>query len=88
MVFKRSVGALPQRAASHYRCSNVVYIRIHMGNLSLTSSSNISFNQHERQFFRQLEDELIQKTRMSKSACYKQALLEYHARLTQSVTIR
>lgn len=55
---------------------------------SAISSSNISFSSREAQFFRQLENELIQKTRMSKSACYKQALLEYHARLTQSAIIR
>ena len=35
-----------------------------------------------------LEEELMKKTKMSKSGCYKQALLEYHARLTQSASIR
>ena len=29
-----------------------------------------------------LEEELMKRTKMSKSGCYKQALLEYHARLT------
>ena len=35
-----------------------------------------------------LEEELMKKTKMSKSGCYEQALLEYHARLTQSASIR
>ncbi len=34
------------------------------------------------------QDELMKRTKMSKSGCYKQALLEYHARLTQSAVIR
>ena len=51
-------------------------------------TSNISFSQREKTFFHRLEEELMKKTKMSKSGCYKQALLEYHARLTQSASIR
>ena len=43
----------------------------------------ISFSQREKTFFHRLEEELMKRTKMSKSGCYKQALLEYHARLTQ-----
>jgi len=32
--------------------------------------------------------ELMKRTKMSKSGGYKQALLEYHAKLTQSTVIR
>ena len=39
-------------------------------------------------FINRLEEELMKRTKMSKSGCYKQALLEYHARLTQSASIR
>jgi len=53
-----------------------------------TPTSNISFSQREKNFFHRLEEELKKKTKMSKSGCYKQALLEYHARLTQSAIIR
>ena len=53
-----------------------------------TPTSNISFNQREKSFFHRLEVELMKKTKMSKSGCYKQALLEYHARLMQSAVIR
>ena len=51
-------------------------------------TSNISFSQGEKTFFHRLEEELMKKTKMSKSGCYKQALLEYHAKLTQSAAIR
>ncbi|QNJ18687.1 hypothetical protein SynA1825c_00350 [Synechococcus sp. A18-25c] len=53
-----------------------------------TPTSNISFSQREKTFFHRLEEELMKRTKMSKSGCYKQALLEYHARLTQSAAIR
>tara|TARA_B100000073_G_scaffold246063_1_gene206527 strand:- start:367 stop:540 length:174 start_codon:yes stop_codon:yes gene_type:complete len=53
-----------------------------------TLTSNISFSQREKAFFHRLEQELMKTTKMSKSGCYKQALLEYHARLTQSASIR
>tara|TARA_B100000959_G_scaffold193994_1_gene202925 strand:+ start:381 stop:551 length:171 start_codon:yes stop_codon:yes gene_type:complete len=53
-----------------------------------TPTSNISFSQREKPFFHRLEEELMKTTKMSKSGCYKQALLEYHARLTQSAAIR
>jgi hypothetical protein len=53
-----------------------------------TPTSNISFSQREKTFFHRLEEELMKRTKMSKSACYKQALLDYHARLTQSAPIR
>ena len=39
-------------------------------------------------FINRLEEELMKRTKMSKSACYEQAMLEYHARLIQSATIR
>ena len=51
-------------------------------------TSNISFSQREKTCFHRLEEELMKRTKMSKSGCYKQALLEYHARLTQSAAIR
>tara|TARA_Y100001933_G_C18974507_1_gene554035 strand:- start:852 stop:1025 length:174 start_codon:yes stop_codon:yes gene_type:complete len=53
-----------------------------------TPTSNISFSQREKIFFHRLEEELMTRAKMSKSGCYKQALLEYHARLTQSAAIR
>ena len=51
-------------------------------------TSNISFSQREKTFFHRLEEELMKRTKMRKSGCYKQALLENHARLTQSAAIR
>ena len=53
-----------------------------------TPASIISFSQREKTFFRHLGQELIKTTKMSKSGCYKQVLLEYHARSTQSAVIR
>ena len=35
-----------------------------------------------------LEEVLMKRAKMSKSACYEQALLKYHARLTQLAVIR
>jgi hypothetical protein len=53
-----------------------------------TPTSNIFFSQREKIFLHRLEQELMKRTKMSKPGCYKQALLEYHARLTQSAVIR
>ena len=39
-------------------------------------------------FINRLEEELMKRAKMSKSACYEQALLKYHARLTQLAVIR
>jgi len=45
-----------------------------------TPSSNVSFNSREVTYFRALEQDLLRKTRMTKSAVYKQALKEYHGK--------
>ena len=49
-------------------------------NQTKTPSSNISFNSREVLYFRALEQDLVRKTRMTKSAVYKQALKEYHGK--------
>ena len=50
--------------------------------------NNIYFSQREKTFFHRLEEELMMRSKRSKSGCHKQALLEYHARLTQSAAVR
>jgi len=59
-----------------------------MKSMLKTLTSNISFNQREKSFFHRLEEGLMNKAKMNKSACYKQSLLEYHAKLMQSAVIR
>ena len=49
-------------------------------NQTKTPSSNVSFNSGEIPYFRALEQDLVRKTRMTKSAVYKQALREYHGK--------
>ena len=49
-------------------------------NQTKTPSSNVSFNSREVPYFRALEQDLVRKTRMTKSAVYKQALREYHGK--------
>ncbi|WP_413681669.1 hypothetical protein [Prochlorococcus sp. MIT 1306] len=53
-----------------------------------TPTSNTSFNPREKSFFQYLEEEMMKKTKMSKSGGYKQALLAYHSKLTESAVIR
>jgi hypothetical protein len=49
-------------------------------NQTKTPSSNVSFNCREVPYFRALEQDLVRKTKMTKSAVYKQALKEYHGK--------
>ena len=70
----------------------LVLLRIHNLNngktMLSTPTSNVSFGQREKTFFHCLEEELMKRIKMRDLGCYKQALLEYHARLTQSAAIR
>ena len=67
-------------------------LRLHNSNTVKTMlkalTSNISFFQREKILFHRLEEALMKRTKMSKSGFYQQGLLEYHARLPQSVAIR
>ena len=49
-------------------------------NQTKTPSSNVSFNSREVPYYRAMEQDLVRKTRMTKSAVYKQALKEYHGK--------
>lgn len=84
-VFVVSESLLPQLFLWSHQGS---MIQIMVKTMLKSPTSNISFSQREKIFFHRLEEELMKRTKMSKSGCYKQALLEYHARLTQSAVIR
>ena len=43
-----------------------------------TPSRNVSFNSREVDYFRDMENRLIKKTRQTASAIYKQGLKEYY----------
>jgi len=43
-----------------------------------TPSRNVSFNSREVDYFREMENRLIKKTRQTASAIYKQGLKEYY----------
>ena len=49
-----------------------------------SSTSNISFARSEIQTFRKIEKDLMSRTQQTKSACYKNALKDYYARINAS----
>ena len=56
----------------------LISFNTHMDTATKTPTSNVSFNHRELSAFRQMENELMRKTRQTKSAVYKQGLQEYY----------
>ena len=49
-----------------------------------TPTTNVSFNTREVDLFRKMESDLVTKTRLTKSALYKEAMKEYWLRVFPS----
>jgi len=54
------------------RCNNLFYSKTMY--ITKTPSTNVSFNRREVNAFRQMEEALMRKTRLTRSGCYKVAM--------------
>ncbi len=46
--------------------------------ITKTPSTNVSFNRREVNAFRQMEEALMRKTRLTRSGCYKVAMEDFY----------